>query len=714
MSEHEWTTDSPESGDLERSMTPADHVEYGSDAPEVSEPPAEEAAPAPVESRPRFRGMPVNLAAISIAKFRRRPKLKGDEASTDVETSPPAPSGRFARLKGLDWRRFPLANSRRETRVGVAALLSFVVLVSVMILNRNPGTAKKSPSLALNTPVADAVKNVKPDEIPKELDPTPIKKPDRKKRVPPDPPTGLAEPIKPPDLDRGEDIRLVANDSPPSPTEPLAPPKTDPVPPAKVDPPATAKPDPVAPPKVEPVEATAKPDPVAPPSLDPAAPKPEPVLPEPTAPKSEPVKPEPAAPKPGPKVEPTPKPESMPPAKPDPAPAPAVIEPKPEPTLPTFPADEPMPTKASDLPPLGTEPKLPDPASPKPAEAAVAKPKPLAPPTPDPQPTPPPTPAPKPEPRPAVPVMEPDPKQAPAPAKELNVKPLEPIPSLAPAVEPVEPNPMPVTAPPAPSDPIPEATPVPSNRMPAFDKAPTPIGADPAPAPAATDVPTIRNLGKRRPAEPEIESQPRPTAPIADAPMPREAVGARERVEPILHTVRSGENFWTISKLYYESGRYYKSLHSANRKLVPDIRELYVGTTIKIPPIEDLDPTLIDAPSRSGSGTSRTAATSRRNVEPRAARPKPLDDAEGGLPTLGASRVRDRERTEDIEEPAQPTYKVRQYDTLRSIARDTLGDARRYREILELNRDVIDDPVHLTTGQKLNLPDDATVGRRMR
>ena len=186
--------------------------------------------------------------------------------------------------------------------------------------------------------------------------------------------------------------------------------------------------------------------------------------------------------------------------------------------------------------------------------------------------------------------------------------------------------------------------------------------------------------------------------------MPREPVGANDRVDPILHTVRSGENFWTISKLYYDSGRYYKSLHSANRKLVPVIGELYVGTTIKVPPLEDLDPTLIEAPSR-------VSRTSRPSDEPRAPAGKRRTDVELGLPTVGASRVRDR--TEDAEEPAQPTYKVRQYDTLRGIARDTLGDARRYREILELNRDVIDDPAHLIVGQKLNLPEDATVGRRM-
>ena len=60
---------------------------------------------------------------------------------------------------------------------------------------------------------------------------------------------------------------------------------------------------------------------------------------------------------------------------------------------------------------------------------------------------------------------------------------------------------------------------------------------------------------------------------------------------------------------------------------------------------------------------------------------------------------------------SRPIYKVRQYDTLRTIARDTLGDARRANEIQDLNRDIIDDPAHLVVGQILELPEDARPAR---
>jgi nucleoid-associated protein YgaU len=69
---------------------------------------------------------------------------------------------------------------------------------------------------------------------------------------------------------------------------------------------------------------------------------------------------------------------------------------------------------------------------------------------------------------------------------------------------------------------------------------------------------------------------------------------------------------------------------------------------------------------------------------------------------------------EASDRPRTPIYRVRPRDTLRSIARDTLGDSRRAGEILDLNRDVIDDPNHPTTGQTIDLPADARLARQAR
>ena len=75
---------------------------------------------------------------------------------------------------------------------------------------------------------------------------------------------------------------------------------------------------------------------------------------------------------------------------------------------------------------------------------------------------------------------------------------------------------------------------------------------------------------------------------------------------PYTHTVRGGENFWTISLLYYRSGRYGKALWAANKNAVPDFDRLTVGDKIIIPRVDQLDPALIEevpAPAPPGPET---------------------------------------------------------------------------------------------------------------
>jgi nucleoid-associated protein YgaU len=334
-------------------------------------------------------------------------------------------------------------------------------------------------------------------------------------------------------------------------------------------------------------------------------------------------------------------------------------------------------------------------------------------------------PAPLPAPAPASPIETPAP--AVDKAKDADAS---PAPPSAPAsssghplvVDPIQ-APPPVTA----SNPPPIPTPTPSPPQPPVISA-APIPAEnpptletvPAVEPSATKVSTAGALGSRwlvipsggrrivgavpivsTPAEAHVDS-PR----VADGPRFADDPATADQVEPVVHTVQPGENFWTISKLYYHSGRFYKALHAANRRQVPDIRGLYVGTVLRIPPPEALDRSLIDPPGRPGDdpAASIVSRTSKRA--------EPADEADLGLP----ARPRPvRPDPEAVEPPRRPTYKVKANETLRGIARDTLGDPRRYREIYNLNRDSLDDiNVPPATGTTLTLPEDATVGRRSR
>ena len=56
------------------------------------------------------------------------------------------------------------------------------------------------------------------------------------------------------------------------------------------------------------------------------------------------------------------------------------------------------------------------------------------------------------------------------------------------------------------------------------------------------------------------------------------------KIDTVLHKVERGENFWSIARLYYPSGRYYRALWNYNSARVKQIDKLYVGTILKIPP----------------------------------------------------------------------------------------------------------------------------------
>jgi len=144
-----------------------------------------------------------------------------------------------------------------------------------------------------------------------------------------------------------------------------------------------------------------------------------------------------------------------------------------------------------------------------------------------------------------------------------------------------------------------------------------------------------------------------------------------------------------------------------------------VGTALRVPPPEALDRSLVEPPgvarADGGNAPSPTSVPARTRAAT-AAKNAGENPAEIELalpvsaPPDDASRLSPRTRDEQAisrVETTFPRYQVKAHDTLRSIARDTLGDSRRADEILEMNKDTIPDPKRLTTGQMLYLPDDA-------
>lgn len=162
-----------------------------------------------------------------------------------------------------------------------------------------------------------------------------------------------------------------------------------------------------------------------------------------------------------------------------------------------------------------------------------------------------------------------------------------------------------------------------------------------------------------------------------------------------MHVVKQGENFWTIARSYYGTGNAYLALWYANHERVPAPDALAVGTTIDIPPRDQLDASMMGAaaltpnnpPERPGSASGGADST---RVEPMLA--------------VGGKKESPSPAQPRHSEPRPRYHEVTPHETLRSIARDRLGDANREYEIQRLNRDVLGENDRPRVGMRLRLP----------
>ncbi len=206
-------------------------------------------------------------------------------------------------------------------------------------------------------------------------------------------------------------------------------------------------------------------------------------------------------------------------------------------------------------------------------------------------------------------------------------------------------------------------------------------------------------------AQPELQDRRRPPGPRPGA----VSAGPRR------HTVADGETFAIIAEHYYGSANYETGLWRANRGRFPRPERLTAGDLLVVPPIEELD-----ISTSRGGWTQVDHAASRetlvrandeevdspRSAASRRARTQPP-------PQVSRGKVRDT-TGRPTRTPASPersseprVHIVHRSETLRSIARDRLGDARRVEEIVELNRDRLSDDDRLTPGLLIYLPADA-------
>jgi len=167
-----------------------------------------------------------------------------------------------------------------------------------------------------------------------------------------------------------------------------------------------------------------------------------------------------------------------------------------------------------------------------------------------------------------------------------------------------------------------------------------------------------------------------PASPLANQPMP--VVSTTPSSTPVksenaaveTHRVQAGDSLASLSRRYYGSERYVDHLIKSNPQ-IKDPTRLSIGMSVNIP------------------AEPQASAT---NTETVLAQPK-MTSLETKTATASANAAQGR------------TYQVKQGDSFYAIARDVLGDANRWNEILALNREKVDgNPNRLRVGQVLVLP----------
>lgn len=198
---------------------------------------------------------------------------------------------------------------------------------------------------------------------------------------------------------------------------------------------------------------------------------------------------------------------------------------------------------------------------------------------------------------------------------------------------------------------------------------------------ATTAVPASDPFGGAR--------RPAPTGRIDEDFAPRAV--SKPLVPGDTYNIEPSDNFWTISRKKYGTGRYFMALSQHNLKVIPDPKRMKPGVTIATPPAAELDrmySTLIPSAAPAEPALAGTIQASRS--------------------TSSATATQDEMAGFFVSAEGVPMYRVGKADTLSDIAQRHLGRSSRWVQVFEMNREILTDGNSLKLGTVLRLPGDAS------
>ncbi len=154
----------------------------------------------------------------------------------------------------------------------------------------------------------------------------------------------------------------------------------------------------------------------------------------------------------------------------------------------------------------------------------------------------------------------------------------------------------------------------------------------------------------------------------------RPALQQTPPVKQITHMVAEGETLYGISAKYYGNGDLWPELLKANKSAADEEGRVFEGARLVIP-------------QREGTVIARAPVQAPAQTRPQAAA------------QTQTSRAPSQESTS-----AYGSYTIKKGDTLSEISQELMGTIRRMNELIELNKDQIQDADDIRVGMKLRYP----------
>lgn len=229
------------------------------------------------------------------------------------------------------------------------------------------------------------------------------------------------------------------------------------------------------------------------------------------------------------------------------------------------------------------------------------------------------------------------------------------------------------------------------------------VPSSPSPPRSQGQAVVIREQPDFQPARPGIPVVTRPTAPMIVKEYPRPQIQVKT-TEIRTYTPRQNETYTLISRQLYGHEKYDAALAQFNKDRDPKLATISPGQRIFYPNREYLEQTYPGLIGTASSSTSRRSPLDASGPTSQYVPPGGTQLAETRITQASArtpSSV-DGSRREQFQR-----YRVREKDSLFTIAKRTLGNGDRWTEIYALNKELLPDPNRPELGLLLRLPTDA-------